>query len=79
MINLTYRVQINRQQEQTMLSWLETCRKVYNYALAERRLGNSRKCKVNSCSIEENISPRLTPYQLCRTMYFIENKKRYRD
>ena len=35
-----------------MLSYLEICRKVYNYALAERKDWiNSRKCMVNACSI----------------------------
>jgi len=31
--------------------WLEQCRKVYNYALKERKdWYNSRKCQINSCS-----------------------------
>lgn len=35
-----------------MNQWLETARKVYNYALAERRDWiKSRKCDVNACSI----------------------------
>ncbi len=35
-----------------MLFYLETCRKVYNYALAERKAWiNSRKCMINACSI----------------------------
>lgn len=56
MINLTYeyRIQPTRQQEITMLTWLETCRKVYNYALRERKdWSNSRKCQVNACSLRQ--------------------------
>jgi len=54
MLTLTYEYQIkpNRQQEEQMFFYLETCRKVYNYALAERKAWiNSRKCAINSCSI----------------------------
>lgn len=42
MLTLTYEYQIkpNRQQEVQMLSYLETCRKVYNYAfLRKEKLG----------------------------------------
>ncbi len=47
-----------------MLGWLEQCRCVYNYALAERKDWiNSRKCPVNACSIrQEYIIPADTPY-----------------
>ncbi len=47
-----------------MLGWLEQCRRVYNYALAERKDWiNSRKCLVNACSIrQEYIIPADTPY-----------------
>jgi len=47
-----------------MLGWLEQCRCVYNYALAERKDWiNSRKCLVNACSIrQEYIIPADTPY-----------------
>lgn len=54
MLTLTYEYQIkpNRQQEELMFFYLETCRKVYNYALAERKAWiNSRKCAINACSI----------------------------
>ncbi|WYL97213.2 MAG: transposase [Gloeotrichia echinulata IR180] len=35
-----------------MLNWLEQCRRVYNYALAERKDWiNSRTCAINACSI----------------------------
>ncbi len=46
-----------------MLSYLETCRKVYNYALAERKAWiESRKCAVNACSFRhEYIMPADVP------------------
>lgn len=65
MLNLTYEfpIQPNRQQEALMFSWLETCRKVYNYALAERKAWiESRKCAINACSIRrEYIMPADAP------------------
>ncbi|MCU0527023.1 MAG: transposase [Elainella sp. Prado103] len=41
------------------MEWLETCRKVYNYALRERKdWVNSRKCSINACSLQsESIIP----------------------
>lgn len=54
MLNITYEYQIkpSRKQEEQMSSWMETCRKVYNYALAERKAWiESRKCAINACSI----------------------------
>ncbi|MBK4731280.1 transposase [Oxynema sp. CENA135] len=56
MLNLTYsyRIYPGLDQEAQMLDWLEQCRRVYNYALAERKdwIG-SRKCTVNACSIKQ--------------------------
>ena len=39
MINLTYRYKLEptKVQSQTMSDWLETSRKVWNYALGERK------------------------------------------
>jgi len=76
MINLTYEYKIQpiRQQEETMLQWLETCRQVYNYALAQRKDWiNARKCAVNACSIKhEYIIPVNAPYpnyvQQCKSL-----------
>ncbi|MEB3227178.1 MAG: transposase [Synechocystis sp.] len=66
MLNLTYsyRIYPSLDQEAQMLDWLEQCRRVYNYALAERKdWSNSRKCLVNACSIrQEYIIPADTPY-----------------
>ena len=61
MLNLTYsyRIYPGLDQEAQMLDWLEQCRRVYNYALAERNdWTGSRKCPVNACSIrQEYIIP----------------------
>ncbi len=66
MLTLTYRYRIypSAQQELQMLEWLETCRRVYNYAVRERKDSiNSRKCDVNACSLQsEYIIPADTPY-----------------
>ena len=47
-----------------MLTWMEQCRRVYNYALCERRDWiASRKCVVNACNIrQEYIIGANTPY-----------------
>ncbi len=47
-----------------MLFWLEQCRKVYNFALRERKdWMNSRQCAVNACSLRaEFIIPVNAPY-----------------
>jgi putative transposase len=66
MLNLTYSYRIYPclDREAKMLDWLEQCRRVYNYALAERKDWiNSRKCLVNACSIkQEYIIPADAPY-----------------
>lgn len=48
MLTLTYQFQLqpNRQQEEEMSSWLETARKVYNYALAEKKDRLKYSCSV---------------------------------
>ena len=47
-----------------MQDFLEQCRRVYNYALRERKdWMNSRRCQVNACSLQsEYIIPADTPY-----------------
>ncbi len=66
MINLTYeyKIQLNKQQIALFEAWLETCRQVYNYALAERKDWiNSRRSKVDACSLQkEYIIPPDAPY-----------------
>ncbi len=66
MLSLTYsyRIYPDLTQSAEMLSWMEQCRKVYNYALRERKDWiNSRKCAVNACGIRaEYILPADVPY-----------------
>ena len=55
MLNLTYEFKLKPTAAQVSIfeSWLVACRKVYNYALAERKAWvNSRKCEINACSKE---------------------------
>lgn len=69
MLNLTYsyRIYPDLDQEAQMLDWLEQYRRVYNYALAERKDWiNSRKYPLNACSIkQEYIIPADPPYPDC--------------
>ena len=58
MLNLTYEYRIypTANQSSKMEEWLETCKRVYNYALAERRDWiQSRKCPINACSIQREF------------------------
>lgn len=76
MLTLTYEYQINpnRRQEAEMFSWLETCRKVYNHALAERKAWiESRKCAINFCSIRHEYimlpgAPKPTYANQCKSL-----------
>jgi hypothetical protein len=76
MINLTYEYRIypNVQQAELMTQWLETCRKVYNYALGERRDWiKSSKCDINACSLHSEYiiavdAPKPTYYQQKRNL-----------
>ena len=54
-----FKLKPTAEQASTMKSWLIACRKVYNYALAERKAWvNSRKCEINACSLRcEYIIP----------------------
>ena len=61
MLTLTYEYKANPTQEQVQLieHTLGVCRKVWNFALRERKDWlNSRKCPVNACSI---VSEYITP------------------
>lgn len=58
MLNLTYEYRIYPTHEQAsfMEEWLDTCRRVYNYGLAERRDWiQSRKSPINACSIQKEF------------------------
>jgi putative transposase len=54
MFNLTYEFKLKPNQNQIRMfeEWLETHRRVYNYALAERKdWYKSRSCQINACSL----------------------------
>lgn len=65
MFNLTYEFKLKPTQSQIAMfeEWLETHRRVYNHALAERKdWYQSRSCRVNACSLRsEYIIPADTP------------------
>ena len=63
-MNYQYRVYPSLEQETRMVSWLEMCRSVYNYALRERKDWiKSRKGDINSCSlVAEYIIAADAPY-----------------
>ncbi|HAX77142.1 MAG TPA: transposase [Cyanobacteria bacterium UBA11372] len=65
MITVTYEYKLkpSAQQIETFESWLDACKKVYNFALRERKdWVNSRKSAVNSCSlVSEYIIPADAP------------------
>jgi putative transposase len=66
MLALTYAYKINPTPDQAALidHTVEVCRKIWNYALGERKDWiNSRKCRVDACSIHsEYIIPVDAPY-----------------
>ncbi len=76
MISLTYEYKAIPTSEQVRMieHTLMVCRKVWNFALRERKDWiNSRKCQVNTCSIEsEYIIPAEAPYpnyaQQCKSL-----------
>lgn len=51
--NYTYRLYPDTKQQESLCSWLDTCRVSYNYALRELKdwIG-SRKCQIDRCSLE---------------------------
>lgn len=61
MFSLTYEFKLKptAQQVSTFENWLEQCRRVYNYALAERKAWyKSRSCHINACALHcEYIIP----------------------
>jgi putative transposase len=63
-LNYTYRIYPDAEQEAKLLDWLEICRGSYNYALSEiKDWCYSRKCAVDRCSLEsEYIIPADTPF-----------------
>ncbi|MBW4576536.1 MAG: transposase [Aphanothece sp. CMT-3BRIN-NPC111] len=65
MLNLTYTYQLKltQQQNQTGEAWLLTSRRVWNYALAERKdWYQSRSCRIDACSLRsEYVIPTDAP------------------
>ncbi len=65
MLNLTYtyKLKLTRQQSQTYEAWLETSRRVWNFALTERKdWYKSRSCRIDACSLKhEYIIPADAP------------------
>ncbi|MEG4025281.1 transposase [Microcoleus sp. S13C4] len=69
MFNLTFEFKLKPTATQIAVfeDWLEQCRKVYNYALRERKdWYNSRKCQINSCSIHSEY---IIPAEVARPTY----------
>lgn len=83
MITMTYDFKLKPKQSQVQMieMCLETCRKVYNYALRERKdWVNSRKSPINACSIHSEYiisphTPRPTYNSQCKSL--TEAKKTY--
>ncbi|MBV9386658.1 MAG: transposase [Chroococcidiopsidaceae cyanobacterium CP_BM_ER_R8_30] len=73
-VNYEYKLKPTAQQKQTFETWLNVCKKVYNFALRERKdWVNSRKSPVNACSlVSEYIlppdTPRPTYYSQCKSL-----------
>jgi putative transposase len=63
-MNFTYRIYPDAIQQQLMMEWLETCRKVYNYALGELKDWiAARKSPIDRCSLHrEYIIPADVPF-----------------
>ena len=82
-MNLTfeYKLEPTIAQAAEMDEWLEICRQVYNYSLAERRdWMKSRKCDINACSINREYiiladAPKITYASQCKSL--TQAKKSY--
>jgi len=78
MLNLTYEYKLipTDTQREIFDQWLNICRKVYNFALRERKdWVNSCKCDTNSCSIKQEYiipadAPRPTFANQCKSLAF---------
>ncbi len=58
MFHLTYEFKLKPTTRQIEIfeNWLEQCRRVYNYALADRKHWfGSRSCQINACSIRSEF------------------------
>jgi len=83
--NLTYEFKLKPTQNQIAMfeEWLETHRRVYNYALAERKdWYNSRSCRVNACLLKQEYiipadTPRPTFALQCKSLTVVRKENEY--
>ncbi len=76
MFNLTYEFKLKPTETQVAIfeDWLEQCRRVYNYALGERKdWFKSRSCQINVCSLRSEYiipadAPRPTYANQCKKL-----------
>lgn len=76
MFNLTYEFKLKPTQQQSNIfeDWLEVNRRVYNYALRERKdWYQSRSCQINACSLRSCYiiaadTPRPTYASQCKSL-----------
>ncbi len=85
MFNLTYEFKLKPTQNQITMfdEWLETHRRVYNYALAERKdWYKSRSCQINACSLHSCYiipadTPRPTFASQCKSLTAARKENEY--
>lgn len=85
MFNLTYEFKLKPTQSQIAMfeEWLETHRRVYNHALAERKdWYKSRSCQVNACSLHSCYiipadAPRPTFASQCKSLTAARKENEY--
>ncbi len=85
MFNLTYEFKLKPTQSQIVMfeEWLETHRRVYNHALAERKdWYKSRSCQVNACSLHSCYiipadAPRPTFASQCKSLTAARKENEY--
>ncbi len=85
MFNLTYEFKLKPRQNQIAMfeEWLETHRRVYNHALAERKdWYKSRSCQVNACSLRSCYiipadTPRPTFASQCKSLTAARKESQY--
>ncbi len=85
MFNLTYEFKLKPTQSQIDIfeEWLETHRRVYNHALAERKdWYRSRSCQINACSLRSEYiipadSPRPTFASQCKSLTAARKSNEY--
>ena len=76
MFNLTFGFKLKPTTAQVAIfsDWLEQCRRVYNYALRERKdWYNSRSCRIDACSLHSEYiipadAPRPTYSSQCKAL-----------